>query len=60
MNILECPFGCSHHVFPDHFNFCPYCGSKLVRGNEIHNHILELDLSVNKSKNGPLVGTPES
>jgi len=27
---MECPFRCSHHTFPDHFNFCPYCGSKLV------------------------------
>jgi hypothetical protein len=27
---MECPFGCSHHTFPDRFNFCPYCGSKLV------------------------------
>jgi hypothetical protein len=27
---MECPFRCSHHTFPNHFNFCPYCGSKLV------------------------------
>ena len=26
---LKCPFGCSHHTFPNHFNFCPFCGSKL-------------------------------
>jgi len=26
---MECPFGCSHNTFPDRFNFCPYCGSKL-------------------------------
>ncbi|MGD9131783.1 MAG: hypothetical protein PVH73_09465 [Candidatus Bathyarchaeota archaeon] len=25
----SCPFGCSYHVFPNHFNFCPYCGTKL-------------------------------
>ena len=27
--MMKCPFGCSHHTFPNHFNFCPYCGSKL-------------------------------
>jgi NADH pyrophosphatase NudC (nudix superfamily) len=26
----SCPFGCSYHVFPNHFNFCPYCGTKLA------------------------------
>jgi len=25
----SCPFGCSYQVFPNHFNFCPYCGTKL-------------------------------
>ena len=27
--MMKCPFGCSHHTFPNRFNFCPYCGSKL-------------------------------
>ena len=27
---MECPLGCSHHTFPDHVNFWPYRGSKLV------------------------------
>jgi hypothetical protein len=26
---LKSPFGYSHHAFPNLFNFCPYCGSKL-------------------------------
>jgi len=27
--LMECPIRCSHHSFPNHFNFCPYCGCKL-------------------------------
>jgi hypothetical protein len=27
---MEHPFKCSHHTFPDRFNFCPYCKSKTV------------------------------
>jgi len=34
MNLLECPFGSSRHVFPDHFTFFQYCGSKLVNDKE--------------------------
>jgi len=37
--MMECPFGCSHHTFPNHFNFCPYCGSKLVNNyNKMREH----------------------
>jgi len=27
--MMKCPFGCSHHTFPNHFNFFYYCGFKL-------------------------------
>jgi len=50
MNLLECPFGSSRHVFPDHFNFCQYCESKLVNEKEIQKNIVKVNLSVNKSK----------
>ena len=26
----ECPLSCSHQTFPDKYNFCHYCGTKLV------------------------------
>jgi hypothetical protein len=26
----ECPLRCSHQTFPDIYNFCHYCGTKLV------------------------------
>jgi len=26
----ECPLSCSHQTFPDKYNFCPYCSTKLV------------------------------
>lgn len=29
LDLMECPIRCSHHSFPDHYHFCPYCGCKL-------------------------------
>ena len=58
MNLLVCPFGCSHHIFPDHFNFCPYCGSKLEYEKEIRNNILKVNLSGNSSKKRSPTLTP--
>jgi hypothetical protein len=30
VEMKSCPFGCSHHIFPNHYKFCPYCGTKLA------------------------------
>ena len=27
----ECPVSCNHHSFPNHYKFCPYCSTKLMR-----------------------------
>jgi NADH pyrophosphatase NudC (nudix superfamily) len=42
VKMKNCPFGCSHHIFPNHYKFCPYCGTKL--------DISELDNAVFNSR----------
>jgi hypothetical protein len=27
----ECPVSSNHNSFPNHYKFCPYCGTKLMR-----------------------------
>lgn len=49
-----CPFGCSHHTFPDNFNFCHFCGSKLTSEKEIKNNCGKIGVVPKKSKRSTL------
>jgi hypothetical protein len=44
---------CSRHTFPDPFNFCPYCGSKLVNVHSKEGLGTKNAEPYSKSKQGP-------
>lgn len=45
--VKTCLMGCSRQTFPDHYKFCPYCGTKLVV-SEVPERIKHLDPETKK------------
>jgi hypothetical protein len=60
--MMKCPFGCSHHTLPTHFNFCPYCRSKLENDSNTigvrNKNVSKYENLVNKQRNKKDVSEP--